>query len=183
MKKYMLIVLAIFCTHFTYAQGADIQKVIDITKKAIFDAATELKASNLPKLSKVVIDLETEAELSADGSVKLYVVSANGQVSRKNTQKISIELKPDFGSSIDISGVKDLGKQLKNLIVQASQGIAKANEGRVPMIVEKVEIVVGISVSKGGGGDVGFDIGVVSLGVGADVTKGEGHSVTLTFGK
>jgi hypothetical protein len=182
MKSTILFVCLFSYAGLVSGQSQEIQSIIDVTKKAIFSAAAELKKKgNLPNLSKVEITLEVATETTADGGIKLYVVSAETSIGKTNTQTVTIELEPDWNAPIDISA-QNLGKQLKDLILEASKGIANANTGAVALKAKRVELEIGIEIKKTGGLDGGFDIGVVKVSAGGSVSKSNSSSVKLIFG-
>jgi len=176
---FLLSTGSLFCN----GQSKEIQSVIDITKDAIFSAAAELKNDgNLPKLKSVVISLEIAVEAAASGGLNIYVVSADDQVNQSKTQKIDIELKPDFNVRLNKSS-PNLGKQLKNLIVETAKGIANANKGLTALLVEKVELEVGLTIERSGKGELNFDIGIVKLEAGGSAAKTNSTAVKLIFEK
>jgi Trypsin-co-occurring domain 2 len=176
---FLLSASSLFCV----GQSKEIQSVIDITKGAIFSAAADLKKDgNLPKLKSVIISLEIAVETAASGGLSIYVVSAGAEVNQSKTQKINIELKPDFNIPLNISS-PNLGKQLKNLILETAKGIANANKGITALSVEKVELEIGLTIERSGEGGINFDIGIVKLEAGGSVAKTNSTSVKLIFEK
>lgn len=181
----VLIVLALFFSSPSYSQ-VPLKEVIDVTKEAIFNAAKQLskqhEPKNLPKLSNVELTLEVAIEKEANGTIKIYVLSAGADRSKTKSQKVTVNLTPDFDAAIDISS-KQLGADLTKLIVETSNNLATAGDGKMAMKVKNVDIEVGLEIVTTGKGEVGFDIGIVNIGAGGSVAKTSSNTVKLTFGE
>jgi hypothetical protein len=135
------------------ATGLSLEDLVLEVKVALLRVQDGAEANALPKLSKAVLEVNTELKAGAGGKVSLWVVEVGASTSSTLTSSMKLTLKPpEPGSVSDVAAVR-IADALAAAILAGAKAIAVAGAGNPPLIADELTATIKFAIdTKGNGG-------------------------------
>jgi len=166
---------------FNATSSTQIDDILSQIQTALVRAQTEAASNNLPALTSVSLELETEFAYGAGGELNLYILSVDGSAETKQLQTLKLTLAPPAAYTEEPIAKSEIAEMLSAAIVAAGRGVANARSRKPPLTLSKLEAEIRFAVKTSAAG--GLKVEILSLGVGAkgDIVKNATQTMTVSF--
>ena len=168
------------------AGGVGLTPLVQTVKRAIVllrtaeDGVVVIDRRKLA-FSKAVLELSLVSSLQAEGGFAFSVVEAGADVTRENTQTLSVTLTPPRTGGVTPESVEDDARALADMIQAAAQELGEALKGDPPLGVSELSATLRFQVVSALGGKVGFKILGHGVSVGARGQEADVQKLTVTL--
>ncbi|MGR3782360.1 MAG: hypothetical protein ACU0DT_13995 [Albimonas sp.] len=170
------------------AGGVGLTPLVQTVKRAIVLLRTRTAEDGVVVIdrrklafSKAVLELSLVSSLQAEGGFAFSVVEAGADVTRENTQTLSVTLTPPRTGGVTPESVEDDARALADMIQAAAQELGEALKGDPPLGVSELSATLRFQVVSALGGKVGFKILGHGVSVGARGQEADVQKLTVTL--
>ena len=150
-------------------------------KNALAVAEQLAQEKNLPPLESVTLTLQTVAETTQGGAVKLFIIKWGTTTTKASTNTIVLTLTPPPPATE--KGLAPVTDNLVNAMLAASEAVQAARGGLKGFEATQVVCEYSFGVKKEGAGEISFEILPVSVSGGTTAARQAVQTVSLSFKK
>lgn len=143
-----------------------------------------LVRTKLPDLDRVELILNAGFDKNGKLKLNLFFFQVGGGASASESQEIKLTLKPptaDPDKASPISASDTAANRLKDLIIAAAEGVAKAGDREPPLETRGLQIALKFGVKKEGSIGAEFTIAPITVEAGGGVNTSQIQTITLAF--
>jgi len=160
--------------------GVEIKTVLLEVQKAL-DACAARLDTRMPPLDSVTLTLQASVAKETGGKIGLFFIAFGHSVQREATQELTVVLTPPKIVKSFTPPPPTLADQLVAAIVGAVNGVQEARDGKPPLEMKSLELVVSFVVEKDTDAKAGYTIQPVTANLGADFKEKAVQKLRLVF--
>jgi len=157
-----------------------VESVIQSVKQALVVAQSELDAEELPRITGVVLQLETLHSPRGDGRDELVLAKAGAPFDRGRIQKLTLDIKPPRVRSTPVAA-RELEEPLAQAIVAAARATAWVRMDPNPLSLSSATTQLRFVVLRAGAGGLGFAITPVSHSLDQPIGAASTQLLKITY--
>ena len=149
----VLVLTFLAVSDMALASELSLSSMIREIQIALRDSQKVIKASQMPALSSVELEMKVVQTDVGGGKISFFIVEVGGSQSTAFTSVVKITLTPPSAdASSDVAATDIIGRALKDAVIAAAAAIKVAKRGNPPLDASRLEITLSFAVVSDGSG-------------------------------